>query len=198
MLRTILTALSVFLSFASIAQLSLGAKAGANISRLDILNDPSGLQASLDYNYKTSFLAGATISYPIAGRVALGSDLLYVRKGFTISGQQEQNVALNYINLPVLFKLRLASSLNVELGPEAGYLLDGPAFWDKRTDLGFVIGLAHQFEQLEVSARLSHGLSDVQEIQLVDQNGTPSGRVQFQNRSIQFAFTYYFLHSAKG
>ena len=108
----------------------LGLRAGANYSNLagNIKNEDT-------YNNKIGFLGGVMLNIPIVadGFLSLQPEVLYSQKGFenkpteyaSFMGTQkrEGSVNYNYIDVPVLLKVR-ASGLVFEAGPQYSYLLN--------------------------------------------------------------------------
>jgi len=116
-------------SSAQAQSIRIGLRAGANYSNLagNIKNEDT-------YNNKVGFLGGVMLNVPIIadGFLSLQPEVLYSQKGFenkpteytSILGTQkrEGNVNYNYIDVPVLLKVK-AAGLVFEAGPQYSYLL---------------------------------------------------------------------------
>ncbi|MBO2010624.1 PorT family protein [Siccationidurans soli] len=108
----------------------IGLRAGANYSNLagNIKNEDT-------YNNKVGFMGGVMLNVPIIadGFLSLQPEVLYSQKGFenkpteytSILGTQkrEGSVNYNYIDVPVLLKVK-AAGLVFEAGPQYSYLLN--------------------------------------------------------------------------
>ena len=125
MRKLLLSLLCAVLSAGAYAQgdFYVGAKAGvaANwIPGTTILPDDDVLP-----NF--GFYGGATFTLGISDACALQAELLYARKGIMTKGEVFQNRYvrnIHYIELPVLFSMRVADDrYRVMLGPEFGYAL---------------------------------------------------------------------------
>ena len=79
-----------------------------------------------DVGRTTGFTAGGTVEIGIAGRLSLRPELLFVRKGWTVSGRTPEGesitttVTLDYLELPVLADVRLVSVSGVSAHAVAG------------------------------------------------------------------------------
>jgi hypothetical protein len=107
------------ISFATAnAQFQFGIKAGANFSTL---TDNQGYSDRTLFNFN----AGAFVQFPLAHFISLQPELVYSGQGarypdnvtgYMISQHQ------NYINVPVLLKLKSRYGVYVETGPQIGFL----------------------------------------------------------------------------
>jgi hypothetical protein len=120
---------AVSLPTASNAQiLRIGFKGGANYS--NVVGNLSGPDI---YDSRIALHGGVMLNFPIvAGFASIQPEILFSSKGFEfddtpVNGQPlayryEGRVAFNYIDVPILMKLR-AGALFFDLGPQVSYLL---------------------------------------------------------------------------
>ncbi|NBC58741.1 MAG: outer membrane beta-barrel protein [Bacteroidetes bacterium] len=92
-------------------EIDFGAKLGVNFATL---NDVS------EADNKTGFVGGAFLSAKFS-KIGLQAELLYSQQGAEIDATEFD---LNYVNIPVLFKFYLIGGLNVQAGPQFGFLID--------------------------------------------------------------------------
>lgn len=124
---------------------SFGVRGGANISNLS-----GDLRDESRFDNKVGFHAGVTANFGIVENFfSIQPELLYSVKGFKYQGSEfsapllgtlrrsEGNVNYNYIDLPVLARIK-AGPLYFELGPQASYLLsvkDKTKVYNSRNEL---------------------------------------------------------------
>ena len=118
------------ISSAQAQGIRLGLRAGANYSNL-----AGNVQNQDTYNNKIGFLGGVMLNVPIIqdGFLSLQPEILYSQKGFEnkpteftgllgAKQKREGKVNYNYLDVPVLLKVR-AAGLIFEAGPQYSYLL---------------------------------------------------------------------------
>ncbi|PKA84305.1 outer membrane protein with beta-barrel domain [Ulvibacter sp. MAR_2010_11] len=161
MKKLILFALAVGMFTTSSAQgIDLGVKAGVNFASL---TDASGL------SNRTGFVAGIFAGGKFNDNVGLQADLLYSQQGAEFEGEKFE---LNYVNVPIVLKYFIFQGLNIQAGPQFGFIVDdntqslfGEIFNDAATkdfDLSGVVGLGYDLPLgLRVDGRYNFGLSDV-------------------------------------
>ena len=121
---------SAAVSSAQAQNIRLGLRAGANYSNL-----AGNVQNQNTYNNKIGFLGGVVLNVPLIqdGFLSVQPEILYSQKGFenkpteytTLLGakqKREGQVNYNYLDVPVLLKVR-AAGLVFEAGPQYSYLL---------------------------------------------------------------------------
>jgi hypothetical protein len=116
----------VFLAQASIAQFSLGVKAGANIFKVD--------GRSFKDEFKYGYHLGGFVNIGVGGRFSIQPEVLfnqYQTKTDTsfkniyqnaLSGAN--NVKLNYLSIPLILNYKLGSLLSLQAGPMVSILMD--------------------------------------------------------------------------
>ncbi|MEO8577226.1 MAG: porin family protein [Gemmatimonadales bacterium] len=167
--------------------MTIGVMAGVNYTK--VTQDPEPTDVS--YDYRTGWLVGAFLGVPINAMVSIEPQVFYSEKGTKISatqGSAEGEVKLGYVEVPLLLKLWIPASGNVEpyffAGPEFEYnsscKVKGSAFGItsetdcegsqadidiKSTDFAATGGAGIQFlmgrQSVRVDARYTYGLTDI-------------------------------------
>jgi hypothetical protein len=107
------------------AQLKLrtefGIKGGLNVSGLAL--STSGKLVGAKYNSLTSFHGGAYALLRI-GKLGIQPELIYSRQGqiYNSPGYTSLRTDLTYINVPIMIKYYLVGGLNLQAGPQFGFL----------------------------------------------------------------------------
>jgi hypothetical protein len=108
-----LTFLALFISMGAMAQnYGFGIKAGFNVSNFQ--TDGDHFRARLGY------LAGIYANIKIAERVGFQPELIYSVQGAASDIENGVGVTLDYITLPMMFKVYLFPALNIQAGPYLG------------------------------------------------------------------------------
>src|SRR5690554_589867 len=155
MKKLILGVFAVFFAITSYAQgIDFGIKAGANFSTL---TDATGLKN------KTGFHGGVFLGLKFNDKIALQPELLYSQQGAEFDMGK---VDLNYINVPVIVKYYLVQGLNIQLGPQFGFVVDdnisNAIFEAEDFDVSGVIGAGYDFPfDIRLDARYNFGFTDV-------------------------------------
>ncbi len=112
----------LFIAGAANAQspVRFGIKAGVNIANI--------IKEDGDNNFntegKTGFNAGLTADIPLTQSIAFTPEVLFSQKGFKqTSGNVELSRTTNFIDIPILASFRLASALNLVVGPQVSFLM---------------------------------------------------------------------------
>lgn len=186
-------------------QVALGLKAGPNFASID-------RKSSIGENYKsrTGFHGGAFALVKIT-KFAIQPEILFSQQGseVTLQGQNfEENYS--YINIPVMLKFYLIGGLNLQAGPQIGFVTkaerDEPVFdqvgnitsISKGQDVkdaikgnDFSLGLGAGWDLpfgLTVDARYNLGLSKI--------NDTPQS-TEAKNQVFQVSLGYKFIKFGK-
>lgn len=99
------------------AQFAVGIKAGLNFANLDVSQS-----AGANYDNRTGYHAGA-FALIKAGFIGVQPELIFSKQGTKYSytgGNGEANY--DYINIPVMAKFYLPLGLNLQAGPQFGFL----------------------------------------------------------------------------
>lgn len=162
-------------------QVALGIKAGANISKFD--------DSATDN--LTTFHAGAFGLFKFT-KIGIQPEVLFSQQGAKIDGDE---LKTSYMTIPVMLKLYLIGGLNLQAGPQFGFLtkaeLDGNDVKEsfKNSDLSANVGLGWDLPfGLTVDARYNIGLSDV---------GDGPQAPSFKSRVVQVSIGYKILKLGK-
>lgn len=170
-------------------QVALGLKAGANISKFD----------DADADNLTSFHAGAFGLFKFT-KIGIQPEILFSQQGSTFEEAGEKfDFETAYVTIPVMVKLYLIGGLNLQAGPQFGFLtkadLEGQGDVKdkmKGSDLSANVGLGWDLPfGLTLDARYNIGLSD-----LNDDEDT-FGDASFKSRVIQLSVGYKILKFGK-
>lgn len=121
---------------ASIAQVSYGIKGGLNYSNIYSTN--------LNTNFKQGFHAG------VYGKInliilAVQPEILFSQRGYV--EENVKDVTLNYIDIPVMLKVKIFPMLSIDAGPQFSYLIN-----EKIDGIGNILTVQPDFNNSEVSA----------------------------------------------
>ena len=173
----------------------LGIKGGLNFANFN---------SDLDTDSKTGFHAGAFATFKFT-KLAVQPELIFSKQGATLDiNGEELESNYSYVNIPVLLKLYLLGGLNLQVGPQFGFLtsakqdvLDG--FGNKSEEdikdelkgseisLGLGAGWDLPFG-LTVDARYNLGLSDIS-----DNEASPEAK----NQVFQVSLGYRLIQLGK-
>lgn len=155
-------------------QVAVGVKGGANFSSLDVKSSPAA-----NYDARTGFHGGAFALFKVL-KFGVQPEVLFSRQGskLGINGLSlEQNI--DYINVPVMLKLYTIAGINLQMGPQLGFLYEASgsvldnvtqqpiaATKDlyKKSDLSLAFGAGWDLPfGLMVEARYNLGLGAIQD-----------------------------------
>ena len=153
-----------------------GVKGGVNFSNI-ISEDID------DNNVLTSFNAGVYGNFPVGDILSIQPEILYSRKGGELSYDSEfisgkTQFKLNYIEVPVLFKVNVTDNLSFHAGPYFAYLVDAQVENDadgdtidfeddydnddfNKFDVGISAGIGYDFKSIGIGARYNYGFSTI-------------------------------------
>jgi len=148
-----LLAILVAVQFSFAQEIDFGLKLGANFSNF---NDASS------FDSKTGFVGGAFAAAQFSS-FGLQTELLYSQQGAEFNAL---DFDLDYVNVPVLFKYYVIGGLNIQLGPQFGFLIDDTipdaSFETEDFDLSGVTGLGIDLPLgIRADARYIFGLNDI-------------------------------------
>lgn len=180
-LLLVATALMISSVTYSQVQFALGLKAGPNFSSID-------REGSLGDNYKsrTGFHGGAFALIKLT-KIGIQPEILYSKQGakFTFNSQDYES-NYDYVNIPIIVKLYLAAGLNLQVGPQFGFLtaVDGKTVASvnntevavdlakdqyKKSDLSAAFGVGWDLPfGLTIDGRYNLGLSKIQDNPNID------------------------------
>lgn len=146
------------------AQFSLGIKGGLNFARFD-MSDAGG-----SIKNKTGFHGGAFALFKLT-KIGVQPEIIFSQQGakLKVNGQDVES-NFSYINIPVMLKFYLVAGLNLQVGPQFGFLskaeVDNENVKDsfKNSDLSLGLGAGWDLPfRLSVDARYNLGLSKIDE-----------------------------------
>lgn len=166
-MKKIFLAISTVALFAVSAHaqgLSGGLKAGVNISNQKM----EAMGESDKGDSKVGFLVGGYLTAMITDKFGIQPELLYSTMG-TKDGDAKLNA--NYLSVPVMLRYNVAENVNIQAGPQVGFLMSAKAEYEGNSgdmkdyynsiDFGAAFGIGMDFGKLNASARYYLGLSNV-------------------------------------
>ncbi|WP_081979179.1 porin family protein [Lacinutrix jangbogonensis] len=94
-----------------------GVRVGYNISNLDFQpNVPGGI----DNVHRNGFAIGFFVEYVLSDKVSFAPEIQ-----FSAEGAKEKALRLDYIQLPLFFKMKVGEKLAIGLGPQVGLKVHG-------------------------------------------------------------------------
>jgi hypothetical protein len=193
----LLSILMSCMSFAAFSQASvaLGLKAGLNFSKID----PKAGTANIDN--ATGYNAGIFALVKVA-MIGIQPEVQFSKQGSKFTFDQENYEAnFDYINVPILLKFYLPLGLNIQAGPQFGFLTvadlkntatstttkqDVKNLFADKSDLSVALGAGWDLPfGLTIDARYNIGMSDM--------TFTPNGAstsMSFKNKVIQLSVGY--------
>lgn len=160
-------AVAMFFTIAaySQAEVSVGIKAGPNFANIDT-------DASIGANYKnrSGFHGGAFALFKF-GQIGLQPELIFSQQGSKVTfNSQDFDANYTYFNIPVILKLYTIAGINIQAGPQFGFLTSqknellesvNVEADLKNSDLSLALGLGWDLPmRLSIDARYNLGLSD--------------------------------------
>jgi hypothetical protein len=115
-LLTLLICFACTLAFSQ-AEVALGIKAGPNFATIN-----RDATAGENYKSRTGFHGGAFVLFKLT-KIGIQPELIFSQQGTTVEFDNEDYKAnFTYLNIPVMLKLYLAAGLNLQLGPQFGFI----------------------------------------------------------------------------
>lgn len=143
--------------FVNAQEVKFGFKGGLNFASL--INDTQDLQSDT----RTGYHLGAVLQVSVLKTFAVQGEILY-------SAQGTDQINIDYINVPILAKLKLASIFSIEAGPQFGFLVNDDLkdiFFNQLKsepiDFSFALGAGVEFGAFFGQIRYNIGITDVVE-----------------------------------
>lgn len=168
--------LAVLFSTAAMAQFHIGAKAGANVTKVN------GKSFSDEFRYGYSL--GGFLEVRLSNKFVLQPEVLFnqystsVDSNFkniyhnAVSSSDQRKVKLNYLSIPILLNYKLIGSfLSLQAGPQFSVLMNsdktllqngGEAF--TKGDLSMLGGVQIKLAALRINGRYAIGLNNLNDI----------------------------------
>jgi hypothetical protein len=158
----------------SSAQVAFGIKGGLNLTTLNV-EDPE-----LSYDSRTGFHAGIFLRGKF-DKIAVQPELLF----FTQNGDLKSSFfgtaqeSFTYLSIPLMLKFYPIGGLNIQVGPQFGFLLDGERKYDtflgsgsdditdyyKKSDVSVSVGGGYDFDfGLNLDVRYNIGVKDINNV----------------------------------
>lgn len=163
-------------------KIKLGVKGGINLASVSGDN-------TKDIGSVTAFNFGVLSEVPISEKFSFQPELMYSGQGYSFN---DNTIALNYLNIPLMGKYYVTKGLSVEAGPQIGFLLAAKnektdvkdSF--KTVDFGVNLGLGYKLENgLNFGVRYNLGLTDI--------NNVANSSNKNKNGVFQLSVGYFFF-----
>lgn len=181
-MKKVLVIILLSVGTSAYAQFNGGLKAGVNIANFGG-DDADG------FDPLVGFHIGGYATFDLSDKILVQPELLYnavgaqgSEKGFDpdlgdYSVELKQKV--NYLSIPVMFMYKLSDNINLQAGPQIGFLVGAKAEYDIKSDLidmsgstenkedyngvdfGLNFGLGAEFGKLNFAARYSLGMANI-------------------------------------
>jgi hypothetical protein len=137
--------------------IDLGVKAGVNFANI---TDASG------YDNRTGFTGGVFAGINFSDKLGIQGDLLYSAQGAEFG---EEKIDLNYVNVPIVLKYYLFMGLNLQAGPQFGFIIDDNVkeLFNNNTDsksfdTSGIVGIGYDLPLgFRIDGRYNFGFTDV-------------------------------------
>ena len=131
-----------------------GVRAGYNISNLNF--EPS-VPAGIENMHRNGFAIGFFAEYNLATDLSIAPEIQ-----FSAEGAKDEELRIDYIQMPIFFKYKIAESLSIGLGPQVS--LKGHDYEDGMQNIAFsgLAGLEYMItDEFFLDFRYSYGLTNV-------------------------------------
>jgi len=151
-------------------QASLGIKGGVNFASLDVTN------AQATWDGRTGYHIGAFALFKVTA-FAVQPELIFSQQGSTVKiNGQDFDANFSYMNVPVIAKFYLPLGLNLQLGPQFGFLTSAESDYNpvnaqggtnlkeyyKNSDVSLGMGIGWDLPfKLTIDARYNLGLTEI-------------------------------------
>lgn len=130
-----------------------GVKGGLNFSKVKV--NTSGISEFAEG--RTGFYVGGLVDFKLSEKFHLQPEILFSSEG-------SENLDFTFINVPVMAKYYIVKGLNIQVGPQFGFIADSDADTDSLKTLNLGVGAGVGFELpggLFADARYNHGFSNL-------------------------------------
>ncbi|HYG02000.1 MAG TPA: porin family protein [Chryseosolibacter sp.] len=174
------------------AEFAIGIKAGPNFANIN-----TDASAGENYKSRTGFHGGAFALVKLT-KIGIQPEVIFSQQGSTVSFNNEDlHANYSYLNIPIIVKLYLAAGLNLQVGPQFGFVTKADQeFVDdlgniskenikdemKKSDISAALGAGWDLPfGLTIDARYNLGLS-----KLYDGDGAPEAKNQVFQLSLGY------------
>lgn len=152
MKKLVVAVIAIFMGTTVFSQsLDFGIKLGANFSSISDVNDMSS---------KTGFQGGLFAGIKF-NKVAIQGDILYSQQGAKF---KPGKFDLDYVNIPIVIKYYLIQGLNIQVGPQFGFVVGDEVeegYDYNKSDISGVVGAGYDLPfGIRVDARYNIGFTD--------------------------------------
>jgi len=180
-------------------EFAIGIKGGPNFANINT-------QASLADNYdsRTGFHLGGFVLFR-GEKVGIQPEVLFSQQGTTLkySGSPDIKTNFSYVNIPVVVKLYTIAGLNLQVGPQFGFLTSADFNGEdakeklKNTDFSLALGVGWDLPfGLTVDGRYNWGLSDIND-NIGQGSGAPIATIKNQVWQVSLGYKLFRSGSAK-
>jgi hypothetical protein len=163
---------ALFISQALFAQFHIGAKAGANIIKVD--------GKSFKDEFRYGYHAGGFMEIGLGRKFSVNPEVLFNQYSTTVDSNfnhiyqnvfNSGNIKLNYLSIPLILNYKLIGPLSLQAGPQFGVLIDknknllqnGQSAF-KSGDFSMVGGAQVKLSMLRITGRYVVGLANINDI----------------------------------
>jgi len=146
------------------ASIGIGVKGGLNFAKIDGTSSVGD-----NYKSRTGYHFGAFTLIKI-GKIGIQPEVLFSKQGSKVSSPNTKDVDanFNYINIPVIVKLYTIAGINLQVGPQFGFLsraeIDDKDIKSsvKNSDVSLALGAGWDLPfGLKIDARYNLGLTKI-------------------------------------
>ena len=156
-------------SFAQ-AKFEVGIKGGVNFSQLSGNGNVGGINGQSTFDNRTGYHFGA-FALIKGGKVGIQPELLFSQQGSKVKVNQDDfDANFSYINIPVIVKLYTVAGINLQVGPQFGFLskaeIDNDDAKDsfKSSDVSLALGVGWDLPfGLKIDGRYNLGLTKIED-----------------------------------
>lgn len=99
------------------AEFAIGIKAGPNFAKID-----ADASAGENYKSRTGFHGGAFALIKLT-KIGIQPEIIFSQQGSKVKiNSQDLDANYSYINIPVMLKVYLVAGLNIQVGPQFGFV----------------------------------------------------------------------------
>ena len=185
-LLLVIVGLSGTAAFAQV-QFALGIKAGPNFAKID-----ADASAGDNYKSRTGFHGGAFALIKLT-KIGIQPEIIFSQQGSKFKfDAQDVEANYSYVNIPIILKLYLVAGLNLQAGPQFGFVTSAEQKWPdgkedvkdamKKSDISAGLGAGWDLPfGLTIDARYNLGLS-----KMYDFDGAPEAKNQVFQLSLGY------------
>jgi hypothetical protein len=132
-------------------QFSLGIKGGVNFANINVKD------AQATWDGKTGFHGGAFALFKLTA-FAIQPELIFSQQGSTVKlGTQDIKANFSYLNVPIIAKFYLPLGLNLQLGPQFGFLTTAESDYNPISGTQTTTDLEDYYKNSDVSLGMGIG-----------------------------------------